>query len=423
MSFQLHAAQKTIATDKHRFRVVICGRRFGKTTLAVWQMFAKAVSGRNRKVAYLAPTYQQARDIAWADLKKICAPLATNINESRLEVTVKTQEGGESMIYLRGWEAVDSLRGQAFDLIVVDEIASMRNWWLQWQEVLRPTLTDRKGEGLFITTPKGYNHVYDLFNLEHVGLEGGPGDSDYKSFHFTTYDNPFIPVDELEKARKEMTEDRFAQEYLADFRKSEGLVYKEFDRKLHTFDGPIPSTSRIIETIAGVDFGFNNPAAIIFIKRDRENNYWVYDEWYETHRSEEQIAAFVKSCAFNRVYPDPENPSAIQALNEKGVMVYDVKKGKGSVEAGIDKVREMFKTNRLKISLHCKNLIEELESYRYPNRRPGHNEPEAPVKEDDHALDALRYAIVTNSSTWFDAVAEMKDRLVARTRNIKTRGR
>lgn len=422
MSFSLHEAQKAIATDKHRFRVVICGRRFGKTTLAVWQMFGTAVAKRNRKVAYLAPTFQQARDIAWAELKKITAPLAVNVNESRLEVTVKTQEGGESMIYLRGWEAVDSLRGQAFDLIVVDEIASMRNWWLQWQEVLRPTLTDRRGQGLFITTPKGFNHVFDLYNLEHTGLEGGEGDADYKSFHYTTYDNPWIPVDELEKAKLEMPADRFAQEYMADFRKAEGLVYKEFDRERHVFD-ILPEGVKFAEDLAGVDFGFNNPAAVIHIKRDVDNNYWIYDEWYEVHRTEEQIAEYVKSCNFHRVYPDPENASAISLLNEKGVMVYDVKKGKGSVEAGIDKVREMFKTNKIKISSHCKNLIEELESYRYPQRKPDKNESENPIKADDHALDAMRYALTTNSASFFDKIAEMRDRMMARTRNTKVRGR
>lgn len=422
MPYSLHEAQKTIATDKHRFRVVICGRRFGKTTLAVWQMFAKAVAGRNRKVAYIAPNFQQARDIAWAELKKITAPLAVSVNESRLEVIVKTQDGGTSQIILRGWEAVDSLRGQAFHLLILDEVSSYRNFWLYWQETLRATLTDFEGEALFITTPKGYNHVFDLYNLEHTGLDGGEGDPDYRSFHYSTYDNPHIPVKEIDKAKATMPDDKFAQEYMADFRKSEGLVYKEFDRNLHTFD-MLPKDVRFAEDLAGVDFGFNNPAAVIHIKRDTDNNYWVYDEWYETHRTEDQIAEYVRSCNFHRVYPDPENPSAISLLNEKGVQVYDVKKGKGSVENGIDKVRELFKTNRLKISIHCKNLIEELESYRYPNRRPDKNESEAPIKADDHALDAMRYALVTNSASIFDRFAEMKERLLARQRIVRTRGR
>jgi len=181
---ELHKAQNQIAEDLHRFRVVNCGRRFGKTTEAVLEIKAKALARPNR-IAYIAPTYQQARDIAWEQLKQEVQDFNKGINESRLEVKTRTLEGGESIIFLRGWESVETLRGQKFDFLVIDEIAQMRNFWLNWQEVLRPTLTDTKGEALFISTPKGFNHFYDLFNLENT-------DSDFKSFHFTSYDNPFL---------------------------------------------------------------------------------------------------------------------------------------------------------------------------------------------------------------------------------------
>ena len=217
----LHETQKPVALDPHRFRILCCGRRWGKTTLAIDQIKGRAAIP-NSRVAYVAPTFQQARDIAWEQLKKDCMQAAETINESRLEI--KLVNG--SLIILRGWESIETLRGQRYDLIVIDEIASMRNFWMNWQEVIRPTLTDTKGEGLFISTPKGFNHFYDLYNLENK-------DADFKSFHFSTYDNPHIPREEVDKAREQVTEDRFAQEYLADFRKTEGLVYKEFDREEH----------------------------------------------------------------------------------------------------------------------------------------------------------------------------------------------
>ncbi len=109
---------------------------------------------------------------------------------------------------LRGWEAIETLRGQSVDFIVLDEVAMYRNFWRTWQEVIRPTLTDRKGRAMFISTPKGFNHFYDLYNLQEE-------DSDFKSFQFTTYDNPHIPVEEIDKAKQELTEDRFYQEYMA----------------------------------------------------------------------------------------------------------------------------------------------------------------------------------------------------------------
>ncbi len=197
---QFHQAQKTIALDRHRFRVLCCGRRFGKTTLAIEEMKGRA-SIADSRVCYIAPTYQQARDIAWAELKNQLRDVA-DFNESRLEI--KLVNG--SIIYLRGWESVETLRGQKFNLVILDEVAMMRNFQLLWEEVIRPTLTDMIGEAMFISTPKGFNHFYDLFNKQDV-------DVDYKSFHFTSYDNPFLPFEELEKAKLELPEDRFAQEY------------------------------------------------------------------------------------------------------------------------------------------------------------------------------------------------------------------
>ena len=383
----LHKTQKIVALDTHRFRVVNCGRRWGKTTLAILEMVAKAIYKDNARVVYIAPTYQQARDISWNELKKICLPISSAVNEARLEITVNTKNGGTSIIWLRGWESVETLRGQKFDFVVIDEIASMRNFWLNWQEVIRPTLTDNKGEVLFISTPKGFNHFYDLYNFD---------DEDYKAFHFTTYDNPHLPVEEIDKAKKELPEDRFAQEYMADFRKQEGLVYKEFTRELHVFDGE--PTRPKAKLLGSVDFGFRHPCAVLHVWLDTDGDYWVVDEWYKTERTEEQITDYVKSCGFNEVYPDPENASAISLLNSKGVNVRDVVKNKGSVKSGIDAVRNLFKQNRLHIHKDCTNLIWELETYSYKEKTSNDNSPEEPLKVNDDAVDSLRYVLMTHDS-------------------------
>lgn len=394
MALKLTPAQAIIAKSKSRFRVVCAGRRFGKSTLASWEMFGMAVSKDNMRIAYIAPTYQQARDIVWNELIKVGQDCVSKVNEARLEIVLKTKNVGSSSIILRGWESIETLRGQSFDFIVIDEVAMMRNFWLNWQEVIRPTLTDRKGHVLFISTPKGFNHFYDLYNFQ---------DEDYKSFHFTTYDNPFLPVEEIDKAKKELPEDRFAQEYMADFRKQEGLVYKEFSRDIHTVDN-VPSS--FVERIAGIDFGFTNPTAVIHVGKDKDNNYWVTDEWYKTQRTEEQIADYVRSCQFNKVYPDPESPSAINLLNAKGIQVVEVLKNKDSITTGINLIRGLFKSNRLKIHKRCTNLISELETYSYPEKRTNNNEPENPIKENDHALDALRYVLSTNKPQNSDLVTK-----------------
>lgn len=387
----LHSKQSEIVRDAHRFRVVCAGRRGGKTELAVTEMAGKAYAKKGRHIAYIAPTLQQARDIAWVKLVKICEPITIKKLENPSHtLVVQTADHGRSTISLRGWESIDTIRGQAFDFIVIDEIASMKYWETNWNTIIRPTLTDTKGEALFISTPKGFNHFYDLYNKEQDPVAG----KDYKSFHFTSYDNPHLDKEELEKSRAELTEDQFAQEYLADFRKQEGLVYKEFDRSRHVVDS-LPL--KVDEYLAGVDFGFTNPTAVIHIKRDHDKNYWVTEEWYKTGRTEEQIGDYVRDCKFNRVYPDPEAPSAIEVLNKKGVAVVEVVKNKDSIKNGINRIRQLLKTNKLKIHKSCTNLISEFESYAYPESNQGRNENENPVKDHDHALDALRYALMTNT--------------------------
>jgi hypothetical protein len=125
--------------------VVNCGRRFGKTVLAIYEIVSKALFIKDCRVAYIAPTYQQARDICWKDLKKILRPVAKNINESRLEINITNQvrmsddhnspdynKFGESTVVLRGWESVDTLRGQHYDFVVLDEVAMMRDFWVGW---------------------------------------------------------------------------------------------------------------------------------------------------------------------------------------------------------------------------------------------------------------------------------------------------
>ncbi len=385
---KLTPAQKEIIHCKARFRVINCGRRFGKTTLSVFEMIGKASEKSDRMVAYIAPTYQQARDIAWEMLKKICAPVILNVNESRLEIKIRAADGKPSTMILRGWEAVETLRGQKFDLLVIDEIASMKNFALLWEEVLRPTLTDNKGEAIFISTPKGFNHFYTLYNQQLK-------DSDYKSFHFTSYDNPYLPREEIDKARKEMGEDRFAQEYLADFRKTQGLVYKEFDRKEHLYQtdeekGENYKVFNVMETLVGVDFGFTNPCAIVSVQRDTDNNYYVTREWYHTQKTTPEIIEIAKTFGGNKYYPDPAEPDRIEEMRRAKLNVREVSK---DVEAGINAVRELFKTKRLFIHASCINLIQEIETYSYPDKKPDHNENEAPIKENDHALDALRYVI------------------------------
>jgi PBSX family phage terminase large subunit len=381
---ELTPAQNKIVQDTHRFRVVVCGRKFGKTTLTSVELIGKAVAENNRRIMYIAPTLGDARRLMWDRLRNAFKAAITKENDTRLELRVKTVQGGESDIFLGSWELVNNYRGDEFDFIVFDEVQEYRDFWVGWQEAMRPTLTPRKGEALFTGTPKGFNHLYDLYNLSLT-------DNEYASFHFTTYDNPFIPIEEIESAKK-LPEDRFAQEYLAEFRKSEGLVFREFKRELHLFNEDIKGYS---EKLAGVDWGHRNPAAVPEILF-KDNVYYVNSLLYKTGLTESDTADYVAAAKFNAVFPDPESSSGIEELKRRGVNVRQVTKGKDSIKHGIDKMRDLFLSNRLFIHTSCLDLIAELESYSYPEPRTFHNLNENPLDENNHAIDALRYVLSTH---------------------------
>lgn len=383
---ELTPAQNEIAADEHRFRIVVCGRKFGKTTLDSEEIKGKAISKDNQRILYIAPTLGDARRLMWDRLRKELARAIVRENDTRLELKVKTIQGGTSDIFLGSWELVNNYRGDEFDFILPDEVQDYRNFWVGWHEAMRPTLTPRKGTALFTGTAKGFNHLYDLYNLPYQ-------DKDYRSFHYTTYDNPYIPRDEIEKAKQELTDDRFAQEYLAEFRKSEGLVFKEFNREQHLFTEELRGFS---ESLSGVDFGYTNPTAVIDVKV-KDGNYYVTHELYRTGMTDIETAEYVSSRAYNKVYPDPESPSAIEEMKRRRVNIRDVSKGKDSIQSGIDKVRELFKANRLFIHASCQNLILELETYSYADKSPYRNANENPIDEFNHAIDALRYVVMSHT--------------------------
>lgn len=389
MNINLHPTQAVVASDTHRFRVINAGRRWGKSTLVAWEMFAMAVANENGRVPYYAPTRDDARDIMWKPLKEICGPLIVGEpNESRLEIVVRNRFGGTSLIVLYGWEAVQE-RGKGVGVknnhIYFDEVSKYKNFLYGWEEILRPTLIDLKGGATFISTPNGFNHFYDLTLMEGV-------DKDYKYFHFTSLDNPFLPPEELSKMKNEMTDDRFAQEILGEFRKKEGLVYKEFNRSLHVTN---EKPTIVLEKLGGVDWGHTHPAVILTVKKDYDGIYWITNEWYKTERTESEIIDAVVAEGFNKVFPDSENASGCQALKNKGVNVRDVKKGEGSVVSGIQKVRELLKQNRIRVHSSCINVIQEFESYSYPDGK-GKLPTEKPLKEMDDAMDALRYILMSD---------------------------
>lgn len=372
----------------------------------------------------VSPTYRQSKQIHWRQFNNLLydfkIPIAKK-NEVELSVTLQNN----SIIELKGAENPDTLRGVKLRGIVIDEIASIRNWDWLYQEVLRPTLTDFVAPGIFISTPKGFNHFYDLFQ------RGQTGSDDYKSWRFTSYDNPYIPKGEIDNAKRELTEDTFAQEYLADFRKYTGLVYKYFTREVHVIDQfDIPESWTIYRAI---DFGSTNPTAVLWIATDNDENWFIIGEHYETGQTIDYHAGRVNSNAYSprvvATYGDPSGAQWIQEFAQRGIYITPANKEIGTnfnswVRFGIEKISEKLRTIPGKITnnvsrrdpekgpgeniwgepslyvfRHCENLIREFETYRWKEKSVTQaqdlNEPDVPEKANDHALDALRYFAVS----------------------------
>lgn len=212
----LHPKQQEIVKSNARFKVVRSGRRSGKSTYAIEEMCFTAVSGKDRNIFYMSPTMIQSRNIIWEALKTRLAGLA-EVNEARLEMRVPTMDGGTSIIYVKGWENRENFRGMKAHLEVFDELDTMKDFFIGWQEIFRPALTDTRGKAIFIGTPKKENP-----NLRRLEKEAN---TDWECFHFKTSDNPHIPPDEIVKAKEEIDFETFKQEYLAEYVDHAGSLF------------------------------------------------------------------------------------------------------------------------------------------------------------------------------------------------------
>lgn len=242
-----HDKQKEVIRSNARFKIIRAGRRSGKSTLEIEDMVFDAVTGKDRNIFYIAPTQIQSRKIIWEALKSRLNGIG-EINESRLEVKIPTTDGGFSTIYVCGWENRENYRGMKAYKIIFDELDTMRDFFIGWQEIFRPMLTDTVGKAVFIGTPKKENP--NLRRLEKVAQD----DSDYEAFHFTTEDNPHIPKQEIEKAKKELDFDTFKQEYLAEYIDNAGSLFK-YTALVDVFSNSITKTTEKYMTVDIADDG------------------------------------------------------------------------------------------------------------------------------------------------------------------------
>lgn len=384
----LSKAQRLIADSPLRFRVAVCGRRFGKTHLAIREL-ARYARFPNQRCWYVAPTYRMAKQIVWKKLKKrlIAINWVKKINEQ--DLTLELVNGSE--ISLRGADNYDSLRGVGLNFVVLDEFADIDKE--AWYEVLRPTLADTGGHALFLGTPKGYNWAKEIYDLAKTR-------KDWVSFQFTTIDGGNVPADEIEQARIDLDARTFAQEFLATFEKYSGIIAYAFgDHNIKT----APTIDGRTELHIGMDFNITPATAAICVKT--QSGLHQIDEILLNNSNTTEIIAEIRNRYPKNpvtVYPDPAGVQRKTSANgNTDIKLLEMAgfrclyhRQHPQIKDRINAANSLFHvrddaTTRFYIDPKCKNTIKSLQNYSYKE------DSQVPDKDSgwDHMFDALTYLI------------------------------
>jgi len=387
----LTAPQKTVTNSQARFRVLITGRRFGKTYLAINEI-AKFSSQPNKKVWYVAPSYRQAKTICWAELKEkmIKHKWVKNINHSDLTITLRNN----STITLRGSENFDALRGVGLDMVIFDEFSDINKE--AWYEVLRPTLSDTKGSAFFCGSPRGFgNWSYELFKM-------GETNNDWESFKYTTLEGEQVSVDEIEQAKQDLDLRTFQQEYEATFVNYSGMIYYNFSREKNIVE-KYKDNSLFLHI--GLDFNVDPMCAVVTVID--KNIVTVIDEIQIYSSNTNEMCEEIKTRYKHKniiVYPDPsarQRKTSAGGTTDLAILKnfgYEVKCKntaplvRDRINAVNSKLKNVAGKSSLFILNSCKNVIKSIERQIYkegthiPDKDSGY----------DHMNDALGYLIEYN---------------------------
>ena len=382
--------QKNVIQDDSRFRVLITGRRFGKTFVAINEI-AKFASVPNKKIWYVAPSYRQAKAICWGVLKEkmIYHKWVKSINHSDLTLTLKNN----SQITLRGSDNESSLRGVGLNFLILDEFQDINK--TAWYEVLRPTLSDTEGHALFCGTPRGFgNWSYDLYKM-------GENNKDWKSFQYTTLEGEQVSEDEIEQAKQDLDLRTFQQEYEATFVNYSGMIYYNFSRDKNIIEKYNKNTAVLH---IGLDFNVDPMSAVVcIIENDR---IFVVDEIQIYSSNTNEMCDEIKTRYKNKqivVYPDPsarQRKTSAGGLTDLAILKnngFDVRCRstaplvRDRINAVNSKLKNVNGKNSLFIVKFCKNAIKSIERQIY---KEGTHIPDK--SGYDHMNDALGYLVEYN---------------------------
>ena len=395
INIKLHAAQAQVSRSKARFRILVAGRRFGKTHLSKVELI-KAVQGRGKRhLWYVAPTFSMAREIMWDELvDAIPKSWIKKTHETRLEIRLING----CVIQLKGADRPDSLRGRELHFMILDEFQDFRPE--VWDKVLYPTLARTKGRALIIGTPKSYNHFYELYTRGQNEKDRASGQ--WWSWQFPTIMSPFFPPSEIAYARENLDPKTFRQEFEASFESMSGRVYHAFDRKTHL--GKYPFNPRL-PIIIGQDFNVD-PMSSVIMQQQPNGEIWVVDEIHMPSSNVLEVCEEIDRRYFRyksaiTIYPDPaganrsssRGESDLDVFRQKGYRRLIYKKKHPLVADRVATVNAMFKSAdgsvRMRVDEKCRKTVESLEQTIYKTGTPQVDKSQGA----EHMADALGYPI------------------------------
>lgn len=412
-------AQWSYHTSKARFRVPCCGRRFGKSEMAAKDLEPELLIP-NRRYWIVGPTYDLGDKefrVIWDDLivkmglgrdKRVRKAYNKKQGEMYIELPWKTR------VEVRSAAHPETLVGDSLDGAIISEAAKHNRE--TWERYIRPALADRRGWATFPTTPEGMNWLYLLWQLgrnpEYAGI--------YESWNFPSWDNPVVYPGgyndpEIQLLKATMSIEEFLQEIAAQFTAFKGRIYGEFEEKIHVQRHVFnPAWPNYITW----DFGYRDALAAIEFQVDPWDNVYVWREQYgsfktlETHIKEMRDRIDPEGYRIDLMFGDSADPEAIAYLNEHFGQTVGDPLAKVNWRQGVDLVKSFLKLRdvglydeyerpierpSLWVDHSCTNTIREFNNYKTKETPTGLRESNASgaaQKQDDHAMDALRYGLM-----------------------------
>jgi hypothetical protein len=432
IGYEPHGGQRPFhaARADHRMRLASCGRRFGKSEMGGHELTVAAIQakqmkhllspkGRRHEYWIVGPTYSDSEKEfrkLYNDITKLEIPMdhpgtyyAENSGLNQLSLF-----GGRYLVTTKSAERSDLLIGEGLQGLIVAEAAKLKP--IVWTKSLRPTLADYANDphmpswASLTSTPEGKNWFYDLYNRGQSDL---PEDEQWWSQRMPSWANEILfPLGRLDPEildmERDMSAEKFKQEIEADFTEYVGQVFKDFELETHVGTHPYNPS---LPTYIAQDYGWTNPMVVLFLQVDVFNNVFVVGEYYRTHRTAEETASDVwedpklgpMARAAVALFPDPASPGANSTMANKWLVSNKGDTG-GLVQDRLELIRRWLKPQplelpdghpdkqpKLKFDRSCVNTIREFQDYRYADnkRESDKNNPENPMKVDDHTPEAI----------------------------------